>query len=320
MSGSLTAGAESRSGELVILSWHNVQPSWFFPMRLGEGIRRLERQLRVLRQVARIVPLQQALADLAARRPRGARNVALTFDDGYRDNLDDAVPLLERLGLPATFFLVPDLLSRRGRPWWEVLAWAFARSGRARLRWEDEDYQLSSPGPRRLALERVAQRLKWRDGVAREAALDELVDELCPSGSARADELFLDWEGARALVERGFSVGSHSMRHRILSREHQDEQQRDLEESRRQLEAALHVPVTLLAYPNGTPADYDQVTIDAAARAGYTHALTTMAGVNGSNTPRFELRRYVLSPLDSLSEWMMILRDVGKAALNSALA
>ncbi|MDP8927703.1 MAG: polysaccharide deacetylase family protein [Actinomycetota bacterium] len=286
-------------------------------MSRGEGIRRLERQLRLLRRVARIVPLHQALAYLAQQRPFGTR-VALTFDDGYRDNLDAAVPLLERLGLPATFFLVPNLLSRRVRPWWEVLAWAFARSDRDRLRWEGEDYQMSSPGLRRMALESVAERLKVRDGAAREAALDGLIDELCPVGPGDVDELFLDWEGARSLARRGFSVGSHSMRHVILSRESPDDQRRDLLESRRQLEAGLQVPVKLLAYPNGTPADYDQVTIDAAAHAGYTHAVTTTAGVNDSVTPPFELRRYVLSPVDDLAEWVRLFRDLAKASLKPA--
>ncbi len=286
-------------------------------MPRGEGIRRLERQLRVLRRVAHIVPLPLALADLAASRRLG-RTVALTFDDGYRDNLEDAVPLLERLGLHATFFLVPDLLSRRVRAWWEVLGWALARSTCGRLRWEDEDYELTSTRLRRLALERVAQRLKYRDRVAREVALEELVDALRPTGSARDDELFLDWEGARALVERGFSVGSHSMRHVILSREGAGEQQRDLVESRRQLEGVLEVPITMLAYPNGTRADYDEVTIEAAERAGYTYALTTTAGVNDWTTPRYELRRYVLSPLEDHSEWVGLLSDVGKAALKSA--
>ena len=70
-------------------------------------------------------PSTPALRALADGRPLPARAAALTFDDGYRDNLELLVPALQRLGLPATVYLVPGLIERSARPWWETLAWAF---------------------------------------------------------------------------------------------------------------------------------------------------------------------------------------------------
>lgn len=294
---------------LTVLCWHNVEGTWCFPSPPGEGLRGLERQLRLLRRVARVVPLDRALADLAEGRPIGPRNVALTFDDGYADQLELAVPLLERLGLPATFFLVPDLLSGSVRAWWEVAGWAFTNTRRERLSWEGEDLDLRTPITRRDAYRRAGERLKRRDRAARESAVDALVELLDPAGEPGDGALFCDWDAARGFARRGFAIGSHSQSHAILAEEEPAEQERDLAESRRRLHEGFGLPIDLLAYPNGTPADYDDATVRAAAAAGYRHALTMRSGVHAAGVPPYEVRRVGLTPLAGPREWRWSLRD-----------
>jgi peptidoglycan/xylan/chitin deacetylase (PgdA/CDA1 family) len=296
------------ASRLLILAWHNVEGTWCFPSPIGAGVGGFARQLRQLRRLATVVPLESALSALRAGEPLPPRAVALTFDDGYRDNLELAVPLLERLGLPCTFFLVPGLLSREVRPWWEILAWAFARAGRRTLPWEGGALPTGDQEGHRSFLT-VAERLKALDRATRERRTDELVELLEPEGTLDEERLFLDWDGARELVRRGFAVGSHSMYHAILSREAPDEQLRDLVASRRRLEAELQVPIRLLAYPNGTRADYDAVTMAAAERAGYRHALGAHAGLNRRSTPGHAHSRLVLQPQRSFSE--IIVMSVG---------
>src|SRR5690349_9090397 len=123
---------------LIVLGWHNVEGTWCFPSAPGSGTRGLERQLRTLHSLANIVRLERALSDLTEGRPLPRRAVALTFDDGYRDNLAIAGPLLAKLGLPATCFLVPHALSGQVVPWWERLAWAFAQARAKRIDWEGQ--------------------------------------------------------------------------------------------------------------------------------------------------------------------------------------
>src|SRR4051812_23337545 len=98
------------SSQLLVLCYHNVDPTWSFPARRRAGRLGLERQLRLLKRLATVVPLETAVGALAEGRSLPPRAVALTFDDGYRDNLTVAVPMLQQLELPATFFLVPGLL------------------------------------------------------------------------------------------------------------------------------------------------------------------------------------------------------------------
>jgi peptidoglycan/xylan/chitin deacetylase (PgdA/CDA1 family) len=284
------------SQRLLVLAWHNVEPTWCFPARRGAGTRGLERQLSFIARFANVVPLGGALRALGRGDPLPPRAVALTFDDGYHDQLELAVPMLERLGLPATFFLVPGLLDRTVPAWWEQLAWIFIRSTRASVVWQGRTVGLRDHAERRAALIAILEELKRHDRAGRDAALEELLDRCAPEGKVEEQAAFLDWDGARRLARRGFAVASHSLVHTILAEEPGPDQERDLVTSRRQLEQELDLPVDLLAYPNGKRPDYSRATIAAAARAGYTHALTTVEGWNRPATEPYEVRRFVQQP------------------------
>ena len=299
---------------LLVLGWHNADSTPFFRSRPGACARGLARQLAALARFTNVVPLDTSLAALAKGRPLPPRSVALTFDDGYRDNLEIASPMLARLGLPATFYLVPGLLDRTIRPWWEVLAWALAEATRTNVEWRGRVLPTGSDPPARTALNALAEELKGLDATARDAAIDALIDDLRPRGSEdEVRELFLDWPRARILAG-GAAVGSHTMKHAILSREPPDEQMLDLRESREQLEAGLGVRVATLAYPNGTARDYDAATLAAARAAGYRGAVTTIDGWNERSTPRLELRRFVIDPVRGIDGLRGVVRSPGIVA------
>jgi peptidoglycan/xylan/chitin deacetylase (PgdA/CDA1 family) len=281
---------------LLVLGWHNVGSTWLFPSNPGTGQRGMQRQFAFLRRFANVVDLDEALTALAAGRPLPPRAVAITFDDGYRDQLQLAVPMLERLGLPATFFLIPGVLSRLVRPWWELVAWAFMRASREAVVWQGVTYPLGSPTERRSSLLAVNELLKQRSRAARDEALEELTGACAPVGHPGDEEMFLDWDGARQLVRPGLTIASHTFHHSILSQEDGEAQQQDLRESRRQLEQELQVEVDLLAYPNGRVGDWDGATLTAASQAGYRHAVTTMPGWNRPTTPPYEILRFIQQP------------------------
>jgi peptidoglycan/xylan/chitin deacetylase (PgdA/CDA1 family) len=307
--------ALDRSGgsRLLVLGYHNVNGTWCFPSQPGAGPRGLEQQFRALRRVARVVALDEALRDLMAGRPLPRRAVAITFDDGYRDTLDIAASLLGQLGLPATTFLVPGILSGEVNPWWERLGWAFTTGQADTVAFDGQRLVLRGAMARRRAFRAVAERLKRRDRQQREEATDQLVEALCPAGTYPPEELFLGWEGARALIRTGMAIGSHSMYHAILSEESREAQHADLLDSRTLLEAELDVPIDLFAYPNGAARDYDPTTIRAAEAAGYTHAVTTRDGWNRPSTPPYEIRRFVMYPERGVTGFAVLARDLIRA-------
>lgn len=281
---------------LLVLSWHNIEPTWCFPAEPSAGLRGFRQQLRAVHRFGNPVPLGLALAALKEGRALPPRAVALTFDDGYRDNLTHALPELERLGIPATIFLVPQLVTREITAWWEELFWAFTNAQAHRIEWNGRELPLDRTSQRLRTAGLVAEELKLVDTAARTAAVAELVSLLEPTGESGIDEMFLDADECRVLRDRGIELGSHSARHAILSRETAEAQDHDLSWSRQELERLLGVDVNLLAYPNGGPNDFNSATIAAAERAGYQNAMTLLRGRNTPSTPPFQIRRIMLYP------------------------
>jgi peptidoglycan/xylan/chitin deacetylase (PgdA/CDA1 family) len=282
----------SRADRLLILGYHNVESTWFWPSRPGAGIATFARQMRVLHRIANVVSLEDALDALAAGRPLPPRAVALTFDDGYRDNLELAAPVLRGYGMPATIYLVPGFLSGEQHAWWERLGWAVGRARARTLRLDGHELVLGDDGAALRAVETLVKRMTHDE---RMNAVEQLVEDLRPSGEYRADELFLDWDAARGLVPAGMTVGSHTLAHAILGRETAADQRVDLRESRRLLQRELSAEVATLAYPNGTRDDYDDATFAAAREAGYSHAVTAWGGPVAADAPPYEITRTMVS-------------------------
>ena len=290
------AGSADRQ-RLLVLGWHNVSSTWCFPSVANAGVEGLAAQLRLLARGTTPVPLADGLRALRSGRPLPPRAVALTFDDGYADNLELAAPLLRQLDLPATFFLVPGLLSGTTSAWWEVVSWAFTTSSRTTaVGWDGASFPTAGPADRRRSAAAAAERLKRRPRRQREEGVRELVALLAPQGRAPGPELFLDWDGALRLVEQGFDVGSHTLQHDILTQETPAAVREDLTGSRAVLQRELDVPVPLLAYPNGTQHDFEAATTAAARAAGYEFAVTTCDGLSGRAGDRYEVPRSVVYP------------------------
>lgn len=291
------------SRRLLVLCWHNIDPTWAFGGTSPEvAQRRFAAQVRFLRRWTSVVPLRSALEDLAAGNPLPPRAVALTFDDGYSDNATFAAPVLQDAGLSATFFLVPGFLSDTSRVWWEELGWAFGHAMAPVLDWDGERYDTSTPAARRAVAARIADAVKLLDRSDREAAVTELRSRLAPEGSEPPSRQFMDWDEARRLVEHGHDIGSHTCAHPILSREDVAAQASELTDSRRALETYFDRPVDVLAYPNGRAQDYSTATLGLVREAGYAFAVTTHPALAGPDSSAIEVPRILVDAETDLKQ------------------
>lgn len=228
--------------------------------------------------------------------------VALTMDDGYRDNLLRLVPLLERVGAKATVFLEAGAVVERRLPWLHALGWLDGRLGPEALARElvprvpSVAQALAEP----LGSNRLKRLLKYdADRGERDRALAELVR--AHGGDARAivDELYLSHGEARALAAHPrVEVGGHTVDHPVLSRLGADEQLAQVRAGRELLAELLEVGAVpagatghTFAYPYGRDWDRDQASPDAVRQAGYRFAVTTHEGVNVASSAPFALRR-----------------------------
>jgi peptidoglycan/xylan/chitin deacetylase (PgdA/CDA1 family) len=218
------------------------------------------------------------------RRPNGRRRraAAITFDDGYLDVYENAVPLLVRKGIPAAMFVSSAFVGTRGLYLHDRLLAALARAWEA---WPDAPRAIASRLPDAGAQRAVRRRLDR--GKRPVDATPELLETI-PRGwlvrivdgieaeLGRPDPSrfppVMGWAELADLVRAGFTIGSHTRHHVLLPLERPEVVRDEVAGSREELERALGIPIRHFAYPNG---GFDAASARAVAGSGYLRAYTT---------------------------------------------
>ena len=226
-----------------------------------------------------IVPLDEVPSRLAA--PGAKPFAALTFDDGYRDNVQHAAPVLRRHAAPWTLFVTTDFVEGRGRLWWLELERAIARLERVGLTVGGEALDLPSrtaAEKRKLSRQSIGACAPGRKTFcsppspgwrrARGGVPEEMVRSLC-----------LGWDEIAELArDPAVAVGAHTVTHPMLAKHDEARARREIADSKAIVEAKLGRPVRHLAYPVGDPTSAGPREFRLAREAGFATAVTTRPG------------------------------------------
>jgi peptidoglycan/xylan/chitin deacetylase (PgdA/CDA1 family) len=287
---SSAVGYVRRAPAFPILTYHRVNDEGdpFFPSVPTD---RFERQMAFIARSYVVLPLVDLVERMEQRRvPRNA--LAITFDDGYRDNLTHAAPILARFGLPATVFLTSGFIGTGDVPWFDRVAMAVKTTTVERHELPDVGrILLRSTAERLQALGRILAYLKSLPEPVMRTEVTGLLRSLNASDSASFKNWTLDWDDVHAMLGLGFDVGAHTVSHPILAQLSVERAWEEIGGSRSAIEAGCGRSVRAFAYPNGKPSDYSETVVRLVQRAGFTCAVTTRFGVNTDTTPRYELRR-----------------------------
>jgi peptidoglycan/xylan/chitin deacetylase (PgdA/CDA1 family) len=254
----------------LALAYHQVAERPGDPARElvpTHSIAQLEAQLRHLRANYRLVRASELLAAAIARR-RGQRfPIAVTFDDDLRSHLQLAMPVLRRLGIPASFFLCGASLDGPHRFWWERMQLAFDRGQSSAViaivsAQSEESLNWAVAGIHELA--GAVERLPPHRQEAVEAALSALVGPDPEDAGLRAEEV-------EALAREGFEIGFHTLRHYQLPCLDDAALRRALSEGRDRLSELSGGEIGIIAYPHGKAGGR---VAEAARKAGFTLGFT----------------------------------------------
>jgi len=286
--GSLAAGSGALSrretlirGHLTILCYHRILPeparSAYHDPDLVVTPETFRAQCRILAGHYDVLPLAEALARLDGGDAGDRPLAAITFDDGYRDNILLAAPILRDHGLRATFFIVAGLVDTDQLPWYD-----FAGAALLALH----------PQNGRAAVKAELARAKALAAAQRQAWLADLVQRAGPLEIAELDRI-MTAEQLRALAASGHEIGSHTMTHPLLPQCEDAALADELERSRAVLAALTGRPVPGICYPNG---DSDARVRKAAERAGYAYATSVRQGTNDPEAlDRLGLKRWFIN-------------------------
>jgi peptidoglycan/xylan/chitin deacetylase (PgdA/CDA1 family) len=277
----------------VILLYHRVADLRSDPQEVAVGAANFAAQMDVIREAARVVPLREAgTLDEA--------HVAITFDDGYRDNAQTAAPMLNAAGIPATFFVTSGFLGAAEAPWWtELESLCLSRELAEPVQIEVSGTKLWVDARNRAALRRLYWALYWRLRPLPPAHIHEVMKDLTttlgPPSAPPPEDLFMSsGELERLAAEELFEVGSHTVNHPFLGSQTSESQARELTDSRRMLEELIENPVVSLSYPYGGPDSFNDQTVALARAAGYQRACIVRNGRVGPDTDPMRIPRCVV--------------------------
>jgi peptidoglycan/xylan/chitin deacetylase (PgdA/CDA1 family) len=228
----------------------------------------------------RVLPLDEAVRRLAAG-SLPERALCITFDDGYADNHDLALPVLQSHGLTATFFIATGYLDG-GRMWNDTIVESIKA-----CRADSLDLSalglpgigrcpLATAADRRQLVHRLLGAAKYLQQPERQAMADRVAER---SGVELPDHLMMTSAQVRAMAAAGMQIGAHTVSHPILARLDDVAARREIEQGRGQLQDIVGSPVTLFAYPNGKPGtDYLPRDVDLVRSLGFEAAVSTSSG------------------------------------------
>ena len=237
------------SFDTKILAFHTVNPNCF------------EQQIKHLVKYYKIIPLSEIFS-------KNKKSIILTFDDGYKNNLEYAYPILKKYKVPATLFIACDFIDKNLFAWWD-----------------------------RLEHSRKKINLKFLKNNSPEEIEKNIVELTGFKINAKkpSEYDFMNWKDVKKITDV-FEIGSHTLTHPILTNIPLREAEKEILESKKKIEKKLGKQIVSFAYPNG---DHNDSLIGLVAKSGYDYAVIYDKGKNTSAN-RFNLHRRGINVNDDL--------------------
>lgn len=296
----------------IVLAYHRLSSEGPDPFDLAVAPERFAEHLDVIASLSRPLDLTTAVSGL------NEPGVAITFDDGYRDNLVEGLPLLEKHGMHATVFVTAGYVDAGRELWWDEtdkllsvptparVASPIGEPGFANLA------QMGAPGTpqRRRWHARVANFLRPLETHARDARLAELLDQVGVQRHVREAYRVLSAAEIASVAATGvIAIGAHTVTHPVLALLPPVRQREEVRESKRILEEIVNGPVADFSYPYGARTlkrraayfftrqktlapHYEARTRQIVQDAGFSSASTTNPGHVGRD--RYAVRRFLI--------------------------
>ena len=326
-------GWRLRRGGCILL-YHRVEDVPSDPQLLSVTPHHFAEHVEVLREHFRPTALSAIVSGVGQRRDTG--RVAVTFDDGYADNLHNAKGLLESADVPATFFVVTGSVTSGREFWWDELErivldsrtlpealelkvggrvhrWELGQDARAdggdsSASWNVLD--LGEPTPRQLVYRQLHELVRPLGRSERDETLEALrAWAQAPSKTRPTHRPLSASEVAQLAGGNLLSVGAHTVSHPLLASRPVREQRNEIVASKSTLEELTSTRVNAFSYPYGGFGDYTAESVSVVRSAGFELACANFPAVLSWRSKRYELPRFLVRDWDGdeflrrLSDW-----------------
>ena len=262
-----------------------------------------EKQMSFLRNRFNVLSLNDFIDCIEGRRAFGYKSCLVTFDDGWKDNYQNAYPLLNEMGIPAVIFITTDFVGTGELFWQEKItellyrlngAYKNDRNITAGTLQKSTDKAIESilrsdRGKLKGEVSAYVSKLKEKKTVEKEDII-RCLNELAGKSENRdsTEESFMNWDEIKVMALNGISFGSHGKSHAILTRLGRSEVEKEALESKTQIEMMLGTPVLSFSYPNG---DYSEEVAEIVQNAGYKVVFSTEGGTHSASDNPYRIKR-----------------------------
>ncbi|WP_333820623.1 polysaccharide deacetylase family protein [Ohtaekwangia sp.] len=307
------------SGALVLM-YHRIATPAIDPWELCVSPENFEQQLLYLKQEYRVIPMQELTQRIQTREPL-KNYIAITFDDGYRDNYTHAMPLLEKYSMPATFFFTLQFQAADKFYWWDELEQRILLTPtlprHLSLSLESETFEFDLSDAATLTASQQSEMRCWHYGKPLYNARLELFYKLWalikPASIAKQQSIMQTLRAWTGTIDRDtnllmdaaqiqstaqsslFEIGAHTVNHPALEYLEAEEQNHEMQQSKTALETLTGKYIAGIAYPYGSMNHHTSVQAQAAA---FRYAVSTQAGVCTHASDLYALPRFQVTNLD----------------------
>lgn len=272
---------KSLVGYGVVLLYHRVGSTQYNPLGLSVSREHFLQHLEILKKISHPVSLKEIFE---GKRSWGKMPSALTFDDGYRDNLTEALPELEKKGIPATVFVTTGSVGSEKLFWWDQMALAEFPA--------DE-------------IVRECARMRCFE----QAEIDKIISEVKQKSITNS---LPDWktfsqnELSKMARHPLIEIGSHTVTHPCLAMCSVEDIVRELADSKKILENWIGHKIHSVSYPYGTRQDFNQDVLAVAKSSGYQLGCINEADLCRHNGDRFQIPRLLVRDQsgDEFERWL----------------
>jgi len=287
-----------RGPRLIVFTYHRIREDKETEILFDDGVygptaSQFEDQMRWLNEYTKIITEDEAVDIIKNHRYPSKPCSLITFDDAYIDNYTLAFPILQRLNVPAIFFVATKLINDCQLGWWDIIAYLIKKSNKTTIAHGSEYFFLDKS---RQAAIRYFQRCV-KTGQANNPEnlltwLSNACDVPLPSTELQCKEL-MSWAQIKEVSQNKVAIGSHTNSHRILSTLSVEEQEHELSISKSILESKLGHEIRSISYPVGNYMCFTKDTQIIAEKCGYLVGFSFEPGENyNSHILPFSVNRF----------------------------
>jgi peptidoglycan/xylan/chitin deacetylase (PgdA/CDA1 family) len=288
----------------AVLNYHrivenNINGFLFKSDTIHHNVKLFKREISFINKWFNIISMDELIDRLAKKKNFDKPSMAITFDDGYRDNYTLAYPILKQYNLPATIYLISGLIGTTQKVWLDEVDFALLTTTEEKLEFPslfgDEIVDLLSIQDKQKVNIKIGEKLKRVENKNKLRLIEELCDRLKVSRNSFSnnDRVMMNWEEVKEMNENKIAFGAHTHSHPILTQLPLKEAKNEISISKQIVEKELNTQVNHFAFPNGSSLDFDEELKQFCIDLGFRSIATGNYGINNTGSDPYHIRRIV---------------------------